>query len=70
MEADAAKPGPIEEGTEAAIEVRGIDRPSRRRCEDEAAALRAFRLRLTFCLLSFTVLLEIYTHRFESLPEF
>lgn len=58
MEADAAEPGPVEEGTEVAIEVRGIDRPSSWRCEDETAALPALRCFLTFCFLSFTVFFQ------------
>lgn len=57
MEADVSDPGSIEESAQIAIEVRGIDRPYRRRCEDKASVLSAFCCRLTFCFLTFTVFL-------------
>lgn len=58
MEADAAEPGPIQEGAEVAIEVRGIERPARQRGEDEAVVLPSFRCRLTFCFLTLMVFFQ------------
>lgn len=58
MEADAAEPCPVEEGAEVAIQVRGIDRPSCRRAEDEAVVPPVVRCCPYFSFLYLTVFLE------------
>lgn len=58
VEADTAEPCPIEEGSEAGIEVRRVDRPSCRRAEDEAVIPLIVRCYLSFSFLCLAVFLE------------
>lgn len=58
VEADAAEPGSVEEGAEAAGEVGRVERPSSRRGEDEAAVTPGRPGLTPFPVLPFLVLLE------------